>query len=370
MLDQGTPGPNSPDIRYSGSLEATVKRIWTLVSGVVVLAAMALIVLVAPTDFVSRSPGTAVDVTSQQGSPPVVVVSGATTISTQGRIMATAMAQSGPDGLVSLPDLIAGYLLPAYDVLPRGNVYPPGETVAEMAEEARLRVESSREQAMAAAVKASQEVVVERPKVLAVRQLGPAYQLLFPGDLILEVDNTPVQTDADIRTYIRSNKQVGDQVVVTIMRGLSVSRVTIERLVGSSTDVTIPTIGVSQWGKGYSYTSSVQIATDVDQGDPAQGLALALATYGLLNSQDLTGGKTIAAAGQITADGAVGAVPGIDEHAMSAWNSQAAIFLMPRANCSDLTATFATMPVVPVSDLQQAIDALGNFRRGNTLPHC
>ena len=347
-----------------------MKRVWTLVSAVVVLVAMTVVVFVTPTDFVSRSPAPAVDVTSQRGSTPMVMVNGAVTIETQGRIMATAMVQSGPDDLITLPDLIAGYLMPNYDVLPRGNVYSPGETAEEMAEAARLQVESSREQAMAAAVNQSQEVVVQRPKVLAVRQSGPAYQLLFPGDLILEIDNTPIQTDADIRTYVRSNKQVGDQVVVTIMRGLSTSKVTIDKLVGSSTDVTIPTIGVSQWGIGYSYTSSIQIAAPVDQGDPAQGLALALATYSLLSGQDMTGGKTIAVTGQIAADGTVQAVTGINEHAMSAWSSQAAVFLMPQANCDDLTAAFAAMTIIPVSDLQQAIDALSRFQTGNTLPSC
>jgi len=364
------PTPDSPILRYSGSPGGNVKRVWTVVSATVILLAMAAVVFTAPTDFVTRAPGTAVDVTSQQQSQPVVMVSGADTIATSGRILATAMVQSGANDRVTLPDLIAGYLLSNYDVLPRGNVYSSGQTPAEMAATLAQQVQSSREQAMAAAVRQSHETVVERPKVVAVRQSGPSYQRLFPGDLILQIDNTAVQTDADIRSYIRTNKQVGDQVVVTVMRGMSTSKVTIDKLVGTSTDVTIPTLGVSQWGTGYSYTSSIQITTAVEQGSPTQGLPLALATYGLLNSQDLTGGKIVAATGQISADGITQAVPGIDEHAMSAWSSQAAVFLIPRANCTDLTASFADMSIVPVGSLQEALRTLDSFRQGSTLPHC
>jgi len=348
-----------------------MRRIWTLVSAAVVFVAMAVTVGLAPTGFVSRAPGVALDVTSQQGSQPVIEVDGAQPLPQSGLILAASMVQSGQDERVSLLRLVIDYFLPNHEVLPRDNIYPSGQTAGEAADDAQQAVQSSRAQAMAAAVTQSGGNVIERPEVVAVRQSGPSYQKLFPGDLIVAIDNTPVQTDNDVLNYIRNNKQIGDQVVVTVLRGAIESKVTIDKLVGSSTDMTVPSIGVSQWGTGYSYSPSIQIATPAGQADPAQGLPLALATYDLLTGNDATGGKIIAAAGQIAADGTVSAVSGINEYATSAANAGATVFLIPSANCSDINDTFHGMAIVPVADLDGALTDLNAYNTaGTALPQC
>jgi len=332
---------------------------------------MTAIVCVVPTDFVVWAPGESTDLLGVQSGVPLIQVSEERDHAATGEILATSMVQTSQTARVTLPSVVINFFMTNHAVLPRDAVYSPGRTQTETTDSLRQEIESSREQAIAAGVRQAGIEVTERPKLLAVRQNGPSYNILFPGDFILAIDNVPMSSPADIPAYIRGNKSVGDQVVVTVLRpgDSEPQAVTIPRLAGTSADGTIPTLGTTP-GTGYLYYPTVSFTMDVDQGDPSQGLALALATFDLLTEDDNTAGQIVAATGVISFEGDVSRVSGINEHAMSAMSANASLLLIPRANCADLTQDFTGMDIVPVTTLRDAVNAVHQHGAGMPVAHC
>lgn len=346
-----------------------MKKIWTVIPAAVIVVAMGLVVGLTEINAVIWSPGTAVNVVDVEDADPVIQIEGGTDVPS-GQILATAMTQSAPDATVTLRGVIMGYFMPNRDVVPRDAVYSSGQSASDVADARRTAIESSRDQALAAAVGQAGMDVLERPKVQSIRPNGPAFGILQPGDFIVSIDNRPMSAPSDVVTYIRS-KKVGDQVVLKILRDGAPLTLTIAQLAGSSTNNTIPTMGAPV-GTGYSYAPEIRIGTDVDQGDPAQSLALALGTYELLTNRDDTAGQILAATGVVAPDGTVSSVSGINEHALSAWSSGAVVLFISSDNCSDITLSrFPGMAVVPVTSLDEAVTALRDYAGGSTtLPSC
>jgi len=332
---------------------------------------MAMIVCATPTDFVVWAPGVSTDLLGTQSGAALIQISDAQTHTASGEILATSMVQSSQTARVTLLNVVVNYLQDNHEVLPRDAVYSPGRTQTETTDSLRQEIESSREQAIASGVRQAGIEVVEHPRLLAVRQNGPSFNILFPGDFILAIDNVPMSTPGDMLQYIRGQKAVGDQVVVTVLRPGTAEpqAVTIPSLAGTSTNGTIPTLGTTP-ETGYLYSPGISFTMDVDQGDPSQGLALALATFDLLTEDDDTAGQTVAAAGAISFAGDVSRVPGINEHATSAMDAHATLFLIAQDNCADLTADFPGMDIVPVATLNDAVGAVRNHSSGAPLPHC
>jgi PDZ domain-containing protein len=69
--------------------------------------------------------------------------------------------------------------------------------------------------------------------------------------------------------------------------------------------------------KKHSYPFTVQIRLS-DVGGPSAGLMFALGIVDLLTPGTLTGGKTVAGTGTITAEGAVGPIGGIQQKVLGA----------------------------------------------------
>jgi PDZ domain-containing protein len=297
-------------------------------------------------------------------------ITGVPSHSSSGKILATSMVQTGQTSTINLPELIINYLLPSRAVLPRDAVYSPGQSVEEALRVRRSDVETSREAALAAGVRQAGIKVSEGPKIVNVGPQGPAYQILEIGDFIVAIDDTPMSTAHDVRQYIRNNKQVGDQIVVTVLRNQETLVLSIPKLQGSSTDGTVPTMGTTV-GTGYLYAPEIRFRVDVDSGAPSEGLALALTTYDMLTETDVIDGAIIAAAGRVAASGEVTPVVGISEHAHSAANARAELFFMPRLNCSDLHGDFTGMTIIPVESLTQVEDALKEYVQGGArIPRC
>ncbi len=336
-----------------------MRRLWTLVSAVGVFALMLAVVLAAPTNYVLWSPGEPAALVGQGLDHPDLTISGAVTASPSGRILAPSLRQSDPGARVGLGAVVAYHLLPDHDALLTDTVPATGPSADEGDDASHQAEESAQEEALAAGVRQAGVPVVERPKVVAVRPNGPADTLLYPGDFVLAIDDTPVATADDVRSEIR-HKQIGDQVVVTVLRAGIELTVTVPTLVGSSPDGTIPTTGTTL-GTGYSYQPRIDLAIPgQSQADPAQGLALALAAYDLLTpDDDLTAGRRVAAIGQISQTGGVSPVPAVNEQASSAEKAGASVLLIPRGNCADLSSSFPDMEVLPVVTLSEAIAALG-----------
>jgi PDZ domain-containing protein len=108
-----------------------------------------------------------------------------------------------------------------------------------------------------------------------------------------------------------------------------------------------------------------------DVGGPSAGLMLSLGILDLVGDTDLTGGKTVAGTGTIDATGKVGPIGGIQLKMIAAQEIGAELFLVPADNCADaLAAPQPGLTLARVSDLDQALTALEDFRAGRTPQSC
>lgn len=112
-----------------------------------------------------------------------------------------------------------------------------------------------------------------------------------------------------------------------------------------------------------------------DVGGPSAGLLFSLGIVDKLDGDgsggDLTGGRTIAGTGTITADGQVGAVGGVALKTQAAHRDGATVFLVPEAECSDARTELPEgLRLIPVTSLTGAVNALRALNRGEDVPSC
>ena len=97
----------------------------------------------------------------------------------------------------------------------------------------------------------------------------------------------------------------------------------------------------------------------------------ALGIINKISTLNLTNGKFIAGTGEISANGAVSPIGGIQQKMIAARDAGATVFLAPAANCSDTTGAIpAGLRVVKVSTLSGAVSALENIKQGKPVPSC
>ncbi|MFJ1589724.1 S16 family serine protease [Kitasatospora albolonga] len=121
---------------------------------------------------------------------------------------------------------------------------------------------------------------------------------------------------------------------------------------------------------------SMRVSVDLgDIGGPSAGLFLSLGIIDMLDGDgkggDLTGGRTIAGTGTITADGKVGAVGGVSMKTQAAHRDGATVFLVPKAECREAEAERPEgLRLIPVTTLDGAVDALKALESGGKVPSC
>ncbi|MCK1798481.1 hypothetical protein MTQ01_21115 [Streptomyces sp. XM4193] len=112
-----------------------------------------------------------------------------------------------------------------------------------------------------------------------------------------------------------------------------------------------------------------------DIGGPSAGLLFALGIVELLDGDgrggDLTGGRTVAGTGTITASGRVGPVGGVPLKTLAAKRDGASVFLVPADECAAAEAAAPDgLRLVPVETLRGAVDSLKALEDGGDVPSC
>ncbi|MFF5490980.1 S16 family serine protease [Streptomyces virginiae] len=112
-----------------------------------------------------------------------------------------------------------------------------------------------------------------------------------------------------------------------------------------------------------------------DVGGPSAGLLFSLGIVDKLDGDgsggDLTGGRSIAGTGTITADGQVGAVGGVALKTQAARRDGASVFLVPKAECADALSELPEgLRLVPVTSLTDAVNSLRALNQGRPTPSC
>lgn len=335
------------------------KQTWTAAVSAVLFVALAAVVSLVPVPFVSWSAGATVNLFEPVDGQPRVDIAGVDTFPTTGQLRLTTVSVTRADSQLTLPEALLSYWLSAREVLPRDAVFPAGASVDEIRAREVQMMDNSQSAAVASALRAAGEKVVEYPMVVGVSNGGPSDGVLKPGDFILRVDNKAVGTTDAVRRAINQHA-VGDAIVFAIVRDRRQSNQTVKS-VASNANPSTPVVGINLTS-GYSYAPTVSFRISPDIGGPSAGLIFALAVYDQVTAEDLIAGRSVAGTGTITGDGRVGPIGGIQEKIAGAEAAGARIFLVPAANCADAAPLSSAVRLIQVASLAEAVSALENLK--------
>ncbi len=369
---------NQPRLPRSHRLTLTAQT-WQALSAGIAFLCLAVLISFLPTPYLIWSPGSATNLNQDQtatGAPKTIdlgqVNAAGTTLN--GKLFLLTVAQSRTDSLVSLPEAILADVFPKRDAMPRSVLVPPGKSEAELQHEEQIAMDASQDAALVAGLIAAGVNVTQRVQVAKIVTTGPAYGKLELGDFLIQVDGLPVLIPADVSKIIGTLKKrvPGSTINLQVLRSGQKMSVDVT-LAASNEDKTTPTLGIGV-SVGYDYASTnAKIAIDSAIGGPSGGLAFALAVYDLVSSEDLLRARSVAATGEISAEGDIHPIGGVQEKIGAAESASASILLIPAANCADVAGASTDIRIIPVATLRDAIaalQALGTDAEASRVPSC
>jgi PDZ domain-containing protein len=296
---------------------------------------------------------------------PLITITGHRTYPTTGNLnMVTVSYQGGPGNNLNIFQALRAWLNPTEAVVPESELFPPGQTAQQTQAQDTEQMASSQELATAAALTTLHIKYQTNVVVLSTVAGYPASQVLKPGDIITAVDGQPVTGENSLTTMITA-RPAGTELTLTITR----SGKTMQVQVASKQSGSTPVIGVDVQEQ-YVFPFSVKISVG-DIGGPSAGMMFALGIIDKLTAMNLTGGKFIAGTGEITAQGQVQPIGGIQQKMVGARDAGATVFLTPAGNCSDAVgAAPAGLKLVKVTTLSQAITDLQDIKTGKPIASC
>lgn len=321
---------------------------------------------VLPVPYVALSPGPTEDTLGSVKGKPVISISGHETYPTSGKLsLVTVAYQGGPTAHLDLLTALRGWVDPNVAVVPEETIFPKTVTVKEVEEQNTQEMTGSQQDATAAALN-ELKIPIDTIIVVASTQKGrPADGKLRPGDQIIKVDGTAIRDVDGVAAGVRKHK-AGEQVKFDVIRDgkpLTVAVGTVEGNGGSIVGMVM--------GTRFKFPFSVNVNVG-DVGGPSAGLMFSLGIYDKLTPGALTGGKSVAGTGTITADGKVGPIGGIQQKMIGARDAGATVFLTPADNCDDAMSSVPDgLRLVRVTTMREAVQAIDALRTGSgNIPAC
>ena len=314
----------------------------------------------APSPYVVERPGPVFDTlgvveTSDGDSVPLIEIPDETTYPTSGQLdLLTVYVDGSREDPLPWLEVAQAWFNPSRTVLPIDAVYPDGQTEQESDEESAAAMDTSQQDAVAAALG---ELGIPFDSVLTVAEViedTPSDGVLEAGDEILTAAGQPV-SDVDGLRAILQDAGVGTDVELAIRRGADELTLTVAPIASESDGSAV--IGVFA-SSVYDFPIDVRIQLE-NVGGPSAGMMFALGIYDKLTPGELTDGEHIAGTGTIGGTGQVGAIGGVVQKMYGARDAGAEWFLAPESNCSEVVGHVpAGLEVFSVADLDDAISAV------------
>ncbi len=336
-----------------------------LVAGAGVLAAL-VVAVVAPVPYVALTPGPTLNTLGSSRGQPLIQISGHPTYPVKGHLnLVTVSFLGGPGTRFNILAALRAWLSPQEAVVPAQEIFTPGQSQQQVAQQDIAQMTNSQQSATAAALCQLGISFHTVDTIQATAKSLPAFGVLRKGDVITAVNGTPVTCRADAGVLIRRGRP-GSPVQLTIDRKGKTQRI---RLVTANVSGQA-VVGV-QVAESFAFPFTVKISLGEDIGGPSAGLMFALGIIDKLTPANLTGGKFIAGTGEIEANGTVDPIGGIQQKMVGARAAGATVFLTPAANCPDTAgAVPAGLRLIKVSTLAGAISALQALNAGRAVPSC
>lgn len=332
--------------------------VWFAGIAALVAAAVAFLVFV-PTGQYVILPGIT------QNLNQIVSVSGAKPPS-RGRLLMVAVTVEPSNWF----HVLAARWQPAEELLPSGELFPSNMTFSQYVDLSMLQMQQSHVAAKAAAFRAlGMPVKTLTPEVYvaALVPKEPADGHLDVMDQIVAVDGTKV-TGALPLTHLVEAVKPGSEVSIQVVRGTKTLTVHL-RTAKSPFNPKQSFLGVELTQlQPYQFPRKVTIRTS-EIGGPSAGMMFAVEIISQVHPEpNLPGGRVIAGTGEITPGGSVLPIGGAGEKVVTAYDSGARTFLVPKANYASAlrvkNALHLPIRVIPVETLDQALQAIGY-----KLPH-
>ncbi|MBS4752543.1 PDZ domain-containing protein [Nocardioides sp. zg-ZUI104] len=325
------------------------------------------VALAVPLPYASYSPGPTFDILGKDSdNAELIQVDGHKAYYDDGQIRFTTVVASGYGEKLSLGEAMSRWLDPDKAIVPYDLVHPPDSTAEQEEAEGAIQMSTSQDTAKAVALAEIGTKVPTAVRVAAVEEDGPAQGRLLPGDIFKEVDGEPVTKPADVVDAVAKHAD-GSLVEFKILRDGRQLTVRVKPEVEDDK----PRVGVSV-GLGYEFPFEIKLRVDPNVGGPSAGLMFALAIYDTLTPGSLTGGATVAGTGEITADGSVRPIGGIQQKIAGAEEAGAELFLVPPANCGDVEGLDPDLRLVKATTVHDARLALETWTKDPEaeLPAC
>lgn len=342
--------------------------------GVVLVVAVAQALI--PVPYVIERPGpvanTLGEVTVGDSTVSMITIDGTKTYPTSGELnLLTVSILGNPEDPPGWFDLMAAAIDPTQEIVPMEQIYPTGVTTEDRQAENKAEMISSQDAATAAALSELEIAYTQTLSVAEVSKSGPAHGILQPSDVLVAVNEEPVESYASLRASIEGNG-AGQPATFSILRDgklFDVSITPVEVTEGSRSAVMI---GVAI---ATSFDFPFDVSIQVDKiGGPSAGLMFALGITDKLNASNLAKGLVVSGTGTIDAAGAVGAIGGLPQKIIAAQRANSDLIFIPADQCADVPANqFDKIRVVPVATLGEAVLSLEQLQSGmglESLPAC
>jgi Lon-like protease len=336
-----------------------------LIAGVSVLAAL-VVAAVTSVPYVTLLPGPTLNTLGKQSGKPLIEIIGHQTFPTTGHLnMVTVSYIGGPRSNYNIFAALRAWITPHYAVVPQEVVFPSGQTQQQVVQQDTEEMTGSQQDATAAALCQLGIPYKTVDSIQATLPGKPAYGVLKAGDQITAVDGKMVSCRNDLVSMIRATKP-DTEVTLTIVRHGKTMKVRLKTADVQGNSV----VGIELAPTTFVFPFTVKFNIS-KIGGPSAGLMFALGIIDKLTGDNLNNGKFIAGTGEITPQGQVGAIGGIQQKMVGARSAGATIFLTPASNCQDTVGAVPPgLRLVKVSSLAGAIRDLEAINHGQPVPSC
>jgi len=346
------------------------RRAVTLAVSGTLLAGFAAGALFQPVPYAELTPGPTFNVLGSQDGTQLITITGRKTYPTTGELRMVTVGVSEESYNMPLGEAIAGWLSSDEAIVPKGTIYPAGQTQQQSDAQNTQEMTDSQDTAITAALAALDIKPTGSEVVIAsVNDGSPAAGKLEAGDAIDAVDGTAISgggtTGMDAVTSVIQKLTPGAQVTFVVTRDGKKQSIT----TGTQNSGGKAEVGISIESENV-FPFSVDIQLN-NVGGPSAGMMFALGIIDKITDTNLTGGRIVAGTGTIDASGNVGAIGGIQMKTIGARDAGATVFLAPASNCAEAKANQpAGLELVKVNTLKDALNALTDIREGKTPPLC
>ncbi|XAS70860.1 S16 family serine protease [Micrococcaceae bacterium Sec5.1] len=353
--------PESPEPPGSGRYMIMV------VSGLLALG-LGIGAAALPVPYVVESAGPTFNTLGQDGDKPVISISGHESYPAKGNLdLTTVVMTGGPKTPATIFEVFRAWLDKSKAVYPEELIYPKGTTAEETVQQGEIAMETSQENAVAAALRQLDIPFEQRLKVAGLSDPSPSAGKLQEGDRLTSINGKPIS----YLSLVQAELAAGNGAPVAVVVDRNGSAVT-ETITPTKNPAGRYVLGILL-GSDFTFPFDVKISLD-NVGGPSAGMMFALGVVDNLTPGDLTGGKHVAGTGTITADGAVGAIGGIAQKMIGARQHGATMFLAPAANCADVVGHIPdglqVVKVETLADATAAVERLGSGQDTAGLPTC